>query len=699
MNSEDIRKNFIEFFKEKDHKEFKSSSLIPNDDSLLFTTAGMVQMVPFLLRLQDIKHSRVLSIQKSFRTVDINNIGNDGRHLTFFEMLGSWSFGDYYKKEAIEFAYTLLTERFKMSEDKLWATIFKGNKDITRDNDSYEIWSKLISKSRIVELVDDNFWGPTGLEGACGPSTEIYYDLGENICSKDKYECCLEENCRPGCDCDRFLEIWNAGVFMEYYKDQNGFRKLPYTNVDTGAGLERIALVLQGKNSVFETDLFSPIIEKIKEKIKIPNEKSVNIIADHIRGITFLIADSLFPSNEYRGYVLRRLIRRAMVQVIIMKGDFPFLSDISEVVIDNYKDVYKELGKNKEHIMKVINDEEILFQKTLDKGIEILDKMIEYKGGVSGKEPYITGENLFKLHDTYGLNIDLIEDIFITKKITMDIAAFNFLMKKQKERSRVSSSFTVGKSIEVELKDIPSTKFLGYDTLTTKGSRVLYVLNMDKDVQFVLDRTSFFAESGGQIGDSGKVLGNNININIENTRKTKNDVFIHIGKYTKNSIKIKEGDLLDCFVDEESRIRAGENHSAIHLFNKAIKIVLGDQVVQKGALITSDKMRFDFNFERPLNNEEIAELERIVNIEIEKNPLVVIEEVSYDEAKKRGIDLLFDERYAKDKKLRLVKIGDFSEELCGGTHKGSLGNIGTFKIIKQESVGKGIRRIRAELKK
>lgn len=698
MKSADIRKQFIDFFKENGHKEFKTSSLIPDDDSMLFTTAGMVQMVPFLLREKEIEHTRVCSIQKSFRTVDINSIGIDGRHNTFFEMLGSWSFGDYYKKGAIEIAYKLLVDVFKLDKNKLWVSIFKGNSEIPYDSESFAIWRSLgIEEERIVKLGEDNFWGPTSLEGPCGPSTEIYYDLGESIG-------CGRNTCRPGCDCDRFLEIWNAGVFMEYYKFENGFSKLPYTNVDTGAGLERLALVLQNVTSVFKTDLFLPIVEKIKSSnVKSLNDKSVNIIADHIRGITFLIADGIIPTNEYRGYILRRLIRRAMVQVILMKGEFPYLASIAQTVIEEYSYQYPELKKNEKKIIDTINKEEQLFQKTLRKGFAILDILYD-KTKSTNTRKFVSGENMFLLHDTYGLSIDLLEDIIVTSEKDRDIfekemKTFNLLLRNQQEKSRMGSSFTVGKSMEQELLDIPRTQFVGFDTLETAPSRVLYVLDMGEDVQFVLDKTPFFAESGGQIGDSGIVLGNNVKIYVENVRKTKNGVFVHQGKYEKNSDKIKENDLLECMVDSTKRLKASNNHTATHLLGKAIKIVLGGSVVQKGSLITPDQIRFDFNFEKPLSDDEIQKIEDIVNGEIKKNSKIIIENITYKDAKDRNIDLPFDDRYSRDEKLRLVKIGDFSEELCGGTHKGTIGNFGKFKIIKQESVGKGVRRVRANLSK
>ncbi len=684
MNGKEIREKFIKFFIKNNHTEFKSSSLVPDDETLLFTTAGMVQMVPFLMREKEIISPRVCSVQKSFRTTDIDDIGSDGRHLTFFEMLGSWSFGDYYKKEAIELAYELLTEEFLLDKEKIWVSIFKGDKDIPKDSESYKYWLDLgLKKERIVELVQDNFWGPTGVEGPCGPSTEIYYDNGEELG-------CGREDCAPGCDCDRFLEIWNAGVFMEYYKDENGnFSKLPFTNVDTGAGLERLVMVLQDKKSVFDTDLFEPIVSKIKAESSKFNERSCRIIADHIRGISFIISDGIIPQNEHRGYILRRLIRKSLLHAKTLGLKDFFLSELSGVVIDTYSDVYPELSSKRDLVKKILDEEEVKFGKTLDKGLKRLDGLI-----VKGK---ISGDNMFLLHDTYGFNIDILRDILKEREIEFSEEDFYKKLNEQKDRSRISSSFTLGKSIEEEFFDYPKTKFIGYDDLRLKDAKVLFVSQGEDEVYFVLDQTPFYAEGGGQVGDRGIVLSNGVEIEVNNVKKTKRGVYIHFGKYKNFSQKLSSEDLVTCIVDKDIREKTSFNHTAVHLLNKAMKIILGDQVVQKGSFIDSEKIRFDFNFDRALSLEEIKTIEDLVNENILKKEDIEVSEKNFEDIKKLGIDLPFEDRYDKNSKLRVVRIGDFSQELCGGTHKGNTSSLGKFKITKQESVSKGIRRVRAVL--
>ncbi len=694
MKSKDIREKFIKFFTLNGHERFNSSSLVPDDETLLFTTAGMVQLVPYLLREKDIDFKRVCSTQKSFRTSDIENVGNDGRHLTFFEMLGSWSFGDYYKEEAIELAFDLLTKEFKLPKDKLWVTIFKGNKNIPRDSESYIHWQKLgFSSNRIIELEEDNFWGPTSEEGPCGPSTEIYYDQGNSVCNKDMYSCCKNNKCIPGCDCDRYLEIWNAGVFMEYFKNSSGvFSKLPFTNVDTGAGLERLSMVLQNKTSVFETDLFSSIIDIIRNDSSNFNINSANLVADHIKSIVFLVLDGVLPSNEHRGYILRRITRRLFYNITILGYQDNLCLNLVEEVLSIYEGIYFEKSdrnSNLEKVLKVIREEDIIYSNTVLKGIKNLEKLID-KGKISG-------EDLFKLHDTYGLNIDMSKDILLSRGLDFDEKGFNDKMKQQQERSRMNSSFSLGKSVEKDFSEYPKTEFLGYDILSLMGAEVLYAEENDGEIIFILNKTTFYAEGGGQIGDSGKVMGNNLEVAVSNVKKTKLGVYLHFGKLLKG--KMKEGDIVNCYVDKGKRENTSFNHTAVHLLNKAMKIVLGDTVSQKGAFIDSDRIRFDFNLDRALSSEEIEKIEDIVNENISKNENIQILEKNFDEVKKMGIDLAFEDRYDKTAKLRVVKIGDFSIELCGGTHFGNTGKIGKFKIVKQESASKGIRRIRAILEK
>ncbi len=692
MNSIDIREKFINFFINNGHKRFKSSSLVPDDDTLLFTTAGMVQMVPYLLRERELEFVRVCSIQKSFRTTDIENIGSDGRHLTFFEMLGSWSFGDYYKKEAIELAFRLLNEEFKIPKEKLWVTIFKGNKNIPRDTESYGYWRNLdFPIDKIIELEEDNFWGPTSEEGPCGPSTEVYYDQGKKVCNTEIYSCCKDDLCKPGCDCDRYLEIWNAGVFMEYFKDTNGvFSKLPFTNVDTGAGLERLAMVLQSKSSVFETDLFTPIMDYIKKYSSNFDIKSARVVADHIKSVVFLVSDGVRPANEHRGYILRRILRRVFYNIGILEPRVDkFLENLVNIVIDTYKGEYPEIEKKREEIYNQILSENITYTNTVLKGIQNLDKIIQIG--------HVSGEELFKLHDTYGLSIDISRDILYSRGINFDQSGFDAQMKKQQERSRMNSSFSLGKDIEQDFSLYPKSEFLGYDILSLVGAEVLYAQVNEEEVTFVLNKTPFYAEGGGQIGDSGKVIGNNLEIEVLNVKKTKLGVYLHFGKIINGDIN--EGDIVNCYVDKEKRELTSFNHTAVHLLNKAIKIVLGEGVSQKGAFIDPFRIRFDFNFDRALSSEEIEKIEDLVNKNIATHQNIEIIEKKIEDAKKMGVELAFEDRYDKSSLLRVVKIGDFSVELCGGTHFGNTSQLGKFKIIKQESASRGIRRVRAILEK
>ncbi len=690
MTGNEIRKKFIDFFIKHKHKLFPSSSLVPDDPTLLFTTAGMVQMMPYLLRQKDVSENpRACSVQKSFRTTDIDDIGNDGRHLTFFEMLGSWSFGDYYKEEAISLALELLVKEFGLSMDKIWATVFAGDSKIPEDTDSYNHWVSVgLPKERIIKLGwKDNFWGPPGLEGPCGPSTEIYYDMGKEVG-------CGKETCAPGCDCDRFIEVWNAGVFMEYYKDMDGnYSRLPYTNVDTGAGLERLVTLLQGKKSVFETDLFVPIIrsiESVSGKSYGDYKKQMNIIADHIKASVFLIIDGTFPSNLHRGYVLRRLIRRVMIQIYSM--NLPLDNRVMETVVDAISDIYgveyKEISENKDSVKSVLGNEIESFVKVLSRSFKVLDKVVE--------DNKISGDSMFLLHDTYGLNIEILKDILTSRNISFDDQGFLDLMKVQKSKSKMSSSFTLGKEMEVEYGELPKTEFVGYLDLTVPGgSEVLKVVDMQNFVSFVLDKTPFYAESGGQVGDVGKVLGHNIIVNVKSVKKTKSGVFVHFGEYEHESEKLKSGNIVDPIVDKNVRDKTSHNHTAVHLLSSALHKLLSVKIVQKGSFVDQDRLRFDFSFDRPLTDDEIKSVEVIVNAEIKKGDKIEIIETTLDDARRMGVNLAFEDRYAND--VRIIKIGDFSMELCGGTHFGFTSDLGTFKIDKQESAGQGIRRIRASL--
>ena len=700
MDTNTIRKTFIEYFKEHDHKEAPSSSLVPDEPTLLLTNSGMVQMMPYLLMQQNPPHIRMCSVQKSFRTVDIDDIGIDGRHLTFFEMLGSWSFGDYYKKDAIHLAYDLLVNKFHFDKEKIWPSVFSGEGPIPKDEDSIKYWlAEGIPMDRITLLGwKDNFWGPPGETGPCGPSTEVYYDMGEELsCGKD--------TCAPGCDCDRFLEIWNAGVFMEYYKDEFGnFSPLPQKNVDTGAGLERMAAFLQGKKDAYDTDLLRQIVDAICKKLVITdydtNEKtkrSVKIITDHTRASVFLITDGVMPSNEHRGYILRKLLRRAMAQVRINKGNAPFFDDLIDLVVKLYKDQYPNLEIQKEHVKEVMRLEEDKFSKTLQNGIKQLKKLSQSK-------KLIEGADLFKLQDTYGIPPEISVDLMDGLGISYDKEDWNNTFKEnmqaQRQRSRIGSTFTLGKVIEGEFKDYPATTFTGYTNLRDKA-KLLGIKTTEDAYLIVLDTTPMYAESGGQSGDKGTIsFSPDDVVSISNVKKTKRGVYVHIApRLGENefvlSYALKKDHEVNVEVDELNRKRSSYNHTATHLLHWALQQVLGKDALQRGSYLDANKLRFDFKYDQMPSKEQIEHIEKLVNEKIQKNEDVHIHEMSLQEAKKEGAIGLFENKYGDE--VRTVKIGNFSFELCGGTHATNTSELGTFRIIKVESISEGVKRIRAVL--
>ncbi len=682
MTSKAIRQAFLDFFVKNDHQYYAGCSLVSPDPSLLFTSAGMVQLVPFLKAEQKPPYPRLVNYQKSFRTGDINDIGSDGRHLTFFEMLGQWSIGDYYKERAIELAYDLLVNVYGFDPNLMYASVFAGNEQLPKDKDSIQGWLKVgIPRERIIELgYSDNFW-IAGQTGPCGPCTEVYYDMGTDV----------DPNAKPGTNNDRFIEIWNAGVFMEYFKDEYGnFNALPQKNVDTGAGLERLAAFMQGKKNVFDIDLFRPLVDLISLTLKVDYDhdpkatKAVRIIADHIRASTFLVGDGVKPSNVQRGYVLRRLLRRAIAQARLMGNQEPILARFVSEVIDTYQDVYPELDQNRARIVGIIEEEEKAFAKTLNQGLRELDKIL------AANPKAISGDDAFKLHDTYGFPIDLTREFAEEKGIAVDIAGFDKELQKQKDRSRIGSGFTLGKTMEKDYAETPLSTFVGYETLSTQA-KVVQLSVIDDEAQLVLDQTSFYGEGGGQTGDKGEIVGPNGKLTVTTTKKTKRGVFVHVGKLAGT---IAEGESVTATVDEMSRKQIMRYHTATHLLHKALRDTLGPLVQQKGSSITADRLRFDFNFDRPLTAEEIVRIEQIVTDLIRKDLPVVVQYMPLARAKESGAMALFEGKY--DQEVRVLDIGSgISRELCGGTHVTHTGEIGQIKIDKQESVGGGIRRIKA----
>ena len=685
MKTSDIRKAFLNFYESKNHTQVESSSLIPvNDDTLLFTNAGMVQFKDLFLGTEKKDYVRAASSQRCIRAGgkhnDLENVGYTLRHHTFFEMLGNFSFGDYFKEEAIEFAWEFLTKELKLPEEKLWISVFR------EDDDAEKIWREKIgvNPNRIVRLdEEDNFWS-MGETGPCGPCSEIYYDHGDHI-----------EGTPPGSDGDegdRFVEIWNL-VFMQFNRNDSGeMTPLPKPSVDTGMGLERIAAVMQGVNSNYETDLFKTLISASQKILKDEGNNSHKVVADHIRSTSFLIADGITPENEGRGYVLRRILRRAIRHGYKMGATKPFLFNLVDDLSSLMKDAYPVLVEKQQYIKDTIHREEIKFFETLEKGIKILDQSIDELDGDT-----IPGDVVFKLHDTFGFPFDLTADIAREKNLNIDSEGFAKCMKQQKESSKAGSNFT---SDLPTPSDIEATSFSGYDELISDSNVISLWLGQDsvdeaketQEVYFALSSTPFYAESGGQVGDTGEFKTDTCSGIILDCKK-QGKVFLHKALIEKGSLKV--GDQLNVSVSSSKRNATAIHHSATHLLHSALKKVLGDHVQQKGSQVDSEKLRFDFAHSKPVSPDEISEIEALVNDQVLHNSEVTTNEMDLEKAIKSGAEALFGEKY--DSKVRVLAMGeeDFSVELCGGTHVSRTGDIGSFVVTSQSSVASGIRRIEA----
>ncbi len=696
MNSNELRKLFLDYFAKKGHIIKPSSSLIPDERSILFTVAGMVPFKNYFLGKVPLTFTRAASVQKCIRTNDIENVGKTRRHHTFFEMLGNFSFGDYFKEEAILWAWEFLTEIIKLPKARMYISIYK------KDDEAFQIWKDKakIPEDRIFRMGDEtNFW-QMGPVGPCGYCSEIYFDLegghNEKVTVED-----IENNE------DRFLEIWNL-VFTQFNKLEDGsLVELKQKNIDTGMGLERLAAVSQAVYSNFETDLFMPIIKFVSDKSGIKygeNKKSdisLRVIADHCRGICFLICDGVTPSNEGRGYVLRRIIRRAARHARILGLKDSFIYTAVPVVVNIMKEAYPELAERKEYIAQMIKIEEEKFSNTMDNGLQILEE--EIKRIQSKNEKVLKGDLAFKLYDTFGFPLEITEEILAEHNISVDKEEFDILMEKQKEIAKKSwkgFNYELASKIPKEiLEKFPDTEFRGYNALSEENAKVMAIISNGKrikqakqgeEVELILDATPFYAESGGQIGDSGEIISEKSSLEVLDTYKI-DSLFIHKVKIIKG--EISEGDKVKAYVNCERRKSIMRNHTATHLLHSALRAILGLHVEQTGSYVGEDRLRFDFTHFAQLKDEEIKKIERMVNKWILENLQVIKKEMTFKEAKEKGAIALFEEKYGE--KVRTVTVGDVSMELCGGTHVDNIGEIGLFKIVSSSSVSAGIRRIEA----
>jgi alanyl-tRNA synthetase len=693
MNSNEIRTRFLEYFKRQGHAIVASSPLVPgNDPTLLFTNAGMVQFKDVFLGHDKRPYARATTSQRCVRAGgkhnDLENVGYTARHHTFFEMLGNFSFGDYFKRDAIRFAWELLTREYGLDASRMWVTVYQT------DDEAYDIWANDIKvpRERIARIGDkpggskfqsDNFW-QMGDTGPCGPCTEIFWDHGPGIPGGPPGT--------PDADGDRYIEIWNL-VFMQFNRDESGtMHPLPKPSVDTGMGLERIAAVLQGVHSNYEIDLFQDLIKAAAKATGTSDltSSSLRVISDHIRACSFLITDGVIPGNEGRGYVLRRIIRRAIRHGYKLGQTKPFFHKLVADLARLMGEAYPELPAARERVTEVLRQEEERFAETLENGMKMLENALHRE------DRMLDGETVFQLYDTFGFPVDLTADIARERGIMIDHAGFEEAMQRQRERARAASKFTMHSGVDYSGR---ATEFHGYDTLRLEGRIVaLYregsqVQSVDAgdDAVIVLDRTPFYAESGGQVGDQGEITSGNGSFTVADTQKIQAEVFGHKGKVRAGRLSV--GDAVTAQVNATIRALAAYNHSATHLMHAALRKVLGNHVAQKGSLVDADRTRFDFSHNAPMTAEEIHTVENLVNREIRENHAVEARRMKYDDAIKAGAMALFGEKYGDE--VRVLSMGGFSTELCGGTHVRRTGDIGFFKIVSESGVASGIRRLEA----
>lgn len=694
MTGDELRKAFLDFFKDKKHTIVPSSSLVPHDDpTLLLTTAGMVQFKPYYLGQAKPPSPRLASVQKCFRTTDIEHVG-DPSHLTFFEMLGNFSIGDYFKRESIHWAWEFVTKNLKLPEEKLWATVY------LEDDEAYNIWKNEIGvpEERIARCgAKDNFWGPAGDSGPCGPCSELHYDFGEG-------KGCGKESCDPSCSCDRFCEVWNL-VFVQFDQDKEGNRtNLPNPSIDTGMGLERTAAIVQGKETVYETDIFTPILEKVASLTgkeygeNEADDTAIRVVAEHGRAVTFLIADGVMPSNEGRGYVLKRLLRRAVLFGRRIGLNEPFLAEICAVAVKNMGGIYPELKKKKAFIFEAVTQEETRFDETLTAGLGLLEKLLV--SALARKDKIIKGADAFKLYDTYGFPIELTKEVASERGVTLDIQGFEEEMSKQRERAKKARNAKAnGASAEDLLGKVTvehGSIFMGYVSYSEQAKVIDIIKDEKGGASVILDSTPFYAEMGGQVGDTGEIHSGKGTFAVTNTIKSPNGVIIHKGRFAEGAFE--KGDVVMAEVDAERRLDIERNHTATHLLQAALRHTLGEHVQQKGSIVEPDRLRFDFSHIKPLSEAEINKIEDAVNCIIRRNLAVTASEMEYKQAISEGALAFFGDKYTE--KVRVLKVGGEnrepeSVELCGGTHVRNTGEIGYFRIASEGSIGAGVRRIEA----
>ncbi len=690
MKSSEIRRQFLDYFKSRGHTIVASSPLVPgNDPTLLFTNSGMVQFKDVFLGQEQRAYQRATTAQRCVRAGgkhnDLENVGYTARHHTFFEMLGNFSFGDYFKRDAIRYSWELLTDVYGLPKDKLWVTVYET------DDEAYDVWANEIRvpADRITRIGDkpgggsDNFW-QMGETGPCGPCSEIFYDHGPEVAGGPPGT--------PEAEGDRYIEIWNL-VFMQFNRDERGtLHPLPKPSVDTGMGLERIAAVLQGVHSNYEIDLFRQLIAAAAREThcREAHSNSLNVIADHIRACAFLIVDGVIPGNEGRGYVLRRIVRRAIRHGYKLGQKQPFFYRIVPDLVTAMGDAYPELARAGERVAQVLRQEEERFADTLENGMKVLE------GALNREDKMLEGETVFQLYDTYGFPVDLTADIARERGVRVDYAGFEAAMEQQRARARAASKFSAQGAVEYSGG---KTEFHGYDSLTLEG-RIVAIYKEGAATQaieagdaavIVLDRTPFYAESGGQVGDRGQLVSSRGTFNVSDTQKIQAEVYGHHGVLHTGRLAV--GDQVEAEVDTLSRARAAFNHSATHLMHAALRKVLGHHVQQKGSLVDADRTRFDYSHNEPLSAQQIRAIEQLVNQEIRRNVAVEARVMKYDEAIKGGAMALFGEKYGEE--VRVLAMGDFSTELCGGTHVKRTGDIGFFKVISETGIAAGVRRIEA----